>query len=93
MLDTETKVLITMTEEQQHMFKSNGIIFNNGAPYYNLPQWYKDTDRNGVYEVLSFNQLPMILKNNEREPIFDLFDHGTNYTKSDIIKIIQESNI
>lgn len=54
------KTIIELTQEQQDLLKANGHIFTVGGEgvFYNLPQWYKQTETPNSFEILNEAQLP-----------------------------------
>lgn len=50
---------IKLTDSQIALLKAKGhVINNNGIKYYNLPQWFAETDKQGIAEVFYEDQLP-----------------------------------
>ena len=54
------KIITELTQEQQDLLRTNGHIFTVGGEgvFYNLPQWYKQTEIPNSFEILNEAQLP-----------------------------------
>lgn len=51
---------VKFPKEQTDLFNQIGTIVNtaNGNTYRYLPFWFKETDQENVYELLTFEKLP-----------------------------------
>jgi len=51
---------VKFPKEQTDLFNQIGTIVNtaNGSTYRYLPFWFKETDQEDVYELLTFEKLP-----------------------------------
>jgi len=65
--------IITLTKDQQDLLKSSGNHILSGDSYYNLPQWFKETDKDGIFEVFFINELPDNVKQ-AAEKIIETYD-------------------
>ncbi len=96
---------VKLTEDQTAFLNGNCTIINTsdgvdaGDVYMYLPFWYKKTDVDNVFEVLSFDALPSDLKKelNERrnpndipspEPIIPDFDISKTYGPGHTVKYV-----
>ena len=59
-LKTKIMMKLKFSKEQTDLFNQVGTIVNtaNGNIYRYLPFWFKETEQEGVYELLTFEQLP-----------------------------------
>lgn len=81
---------IKLTKEQTELFQkmSTTITTSRGESFMGIPNWYRETDEEGVYEVLSYENLP-----NDAKNILNVNPYllpGVVYTPRRIIRIVSK---
>jgi hypothetical protein len=51
-----------LTQEQIILLKSGTAINVSGQTFYSLPFWYKETNKEGIFEIIKFGDEPEPLK-------------------------------
>ena len=60
-------VAMTAKEVAEFLMASSSMILTDGASYIYFPYWMKTTNKEGVFEILKWDNLPNDLKNHIQE--------------------------
>ena len=84
---------IKLSDSNIELLKSQGhIILNNGIKYYNLPQWFAETEVQGLAQVYYEDQLPESVQLFIREVsikqalqgFIDIYESDPNYYSAEM---------